>query len=189
MKELGKRLRDSAKKAGLSYSEIEEKLGLEEGTYQLWVSSKESPDTETVRALSEILGVSANYILFGKDELHEIKAMFPKEAKPDHTPMSDWRFLAGAIMVFVGVVGILIMYMRYSTEAIELSLLLDIMGIPAIVFGIIALAGIIICIVSAAVSLHVPKEVIKKAKEEEKKKEMYKDYMQVIYEEEKREKE
>ena len=79
--------------------------------------------------------------------------------------------------------------MRYSTEAIELSLLLDIMGIPAIVFGIIALAGIIICIVSAAVSLHVPKEVIKKAKEEEKKKEMYKDYMQVIYEEEKREKE
>ena len=39
MKELGKRLRDSAKKAGLSYSEIEEKLSLEEGTYQLWVSS------------------------------------------------------------------------------------------------------------------------------------------------------
>ena len=189
MKEFGKRLRDSAKKAGLSYSDIEEKLGLEEGTYQLWISSAKSPDTEALNALSALLGVSSNYLLFGKDELHEIKAMFPKEAKPDHTPMSDWRFLAGAIMVFVGVVGILIMYMRYSTEAIELSLLLDIMGIPAIVFGIIALAGIIICIVSAAVSLHVPKEVIRRAKEDEKKKEMYKDYMQVIYEEEKREKE
>ena len=88
MTELGKRLRDSAKKAGLSYSDIEEKLSLEEGTYQLWVSSKESPDTETVNALSERLGVSGNYVLFGKDELHEIKAMFPKEAKPDHTPMS-----------------------------------------------------------------------------------------------------
>jgi len=68
-------------------------------------------------------------------------------------------------------------------------LLFEIMGVPAIIFALIAVAGAVLCIVSSIVSLHVPKEVIKKAKEEEKKKEMYKDYMQVIYEEEKREKE
>ncbi|MBQ3528217.1 MAG: helix-turn-helix transcriptional regulator [Clostridia bacterium] len=189
MTDLGKRLKDSAKKADLSYSEIEEKLEVEAGTFQSWISGKTSPDTDTVNAIAKLLGVSSNYLLFGKDELYEIKAMFPKEAKPDHTPMSDWRFLAGAIMVFVGIVGILMMYMRYSAEGIEFSLLFEIMGVPAIIFALIAVAGAVLCIVSSIVSLHVPKEVIKKAKEEEKKKEMYKDYMQVIYEEEKREKE
>lgn len=189
MTDLSKRLRSAAAGADISYAEIEEKLGLSEGTFQRWVDGKEEPDTAMVNEVAPLLGVSANYLLFGKDELYEMKAMFPKEATPDHTPMSDWRFLAGVIMIFVGAVGILMMFMRYSAEAIELGLILEIMGVPAAILGLIAVAGAVLCVISTVQSLHVPKGAVRKMEEDDKKKEMYKDYMQVMYEEEKRERE
>ncbi len=162
MKEITRRLRDAVKKSGIPAAEIEEKLELEGGTVARWMQGKDIPDTSTVKRLAEILGVSADSILFGVEKIGEMKAMFPNDATPSHTPVSDWRFLAGAIMLFTGVAGLLLMFMRYAGEGLELSLLLDVMGVSAYIFAAIAIIGIVVCIVSTVMSLRIPKKKNKK---------------------------
>lgn len=158
MKEITKRLRAAIEKSALSDKEIEEKLEKPEGTVALWKSGKEIPDTETVKALADLLGVSADSILFGVQKIGEMKAMFPNEVTPSHTPVSDWRFLVGAIMVFTGAAGVLLMFMRYAGEGLEASLIPDVLGWPCILLGAIAALGVVICIVSTVMSLRIPKK-------------------------------
>lgn len=166
MSALTRRLAAAIKKSALTYDEIEEKLSLEAGTVERWIQGKEEPDTETVKKLSDILGVSADSILFGVEKIGEIKAMFPNDATPYPTPVSDWRFLTGVVMIFVGVCGVLMMFMRYAGEGLEASLIFDILGWPAILLASIALAGIVLCVVTCVTMLRIPKK--KKGKKNEK---------------------
>ncbi|MBQ2730107.1 MAG: helix-turn-helix domain-containing protein [Clostridia bacterium] len=164
MSSLTKRLKAAIEKADLSYEEIEEKLELEEGTVKRWVGGKEEPDTQTVKALAGILGVSADSILFGVEKIGEMKAMFPNEVTPMSTPMSDWRFLLGAIMVFTGAAGMLLMFMRYSIEGIRVAEFFEAVGLPAYVLITIAVAGVVLCVVSCILSLRTPKKKKRKNK-------------------------
>lgn len=168
MKDITKRLRAAVEKSALTYAEIEEKLSLEEGTVERWVLGKEIPDTGSVKTLAEVLGVSADSILFGVEKIGEMKAMFPSDANPAPTPMADWRFLAGVIMIFVGVAGVLLMFMRYAGEGLEASLILDILGVPGAVLLAIALIGAALCIITCIMNLRVPKK--KKGKDEKNEK-------------------
>lgn len=163
-----KRLREAIDKSSYSYAEIEEKLELETGSVEKWILGREEPDTPTVNRLADLLGVSSNMLLFGAETMKEIKAMFPNEATPAHTPMSDWRFLAGVIMVFTGACGILLMVMRYAAEGISMSQLLELVGLPAAIFIAIAASGLVICVVSAFLCLRIPKAKNKKDKTCEK---------------------
>ena len=161
------RLKAAIEKSSLTYDEIEKKLELPEGSVEKWVSGAEEPDTQTLKALAPLLGVSADRLLFGVEKIGEMKAMFPNDAKPASTPMSDWRFLAGVIMVFTGIAGLLLMFMMYYEESIEPSLIFDVFGWPAAFFAVIAIAGIILCVVTCIVSLRIPKRKKKKKKKKD----------------------
>ena len=163
MSSLTKRLKAALQKSALTYEEIEEKLSLEKGSIEGFVKGISEPDTETVKKMAPLLGVSADYILFGVEKIGEMKAMFPKDAKVAPTPTSDWRFLVGAVTAFSGFAGLLLMFMMYSGEGLELSLILEVMGLPGALLGIMCLAGIVLCIVTCVSVLKTPKKS-KKAK-------------------------
>lgn len=158
MSSITKRLKEAIAKSSLSYSEIEEKLELPEGTVEKWCLGREEPDTETVKRLSPLLGVSADHILFGVQRIGEMKAMFPNDAVPAPTPVSNWRFLAGAVMVFIGVVGILMMVMRYAPTGFSFWELFEISAPSFITFGLIAIIGAVLCVVTCIKDLRVPKK-------------------------------
>ena len=158
MNPINKRIKEAVKKSALSYTEIEEKLEIPLGTVEKWCLGKEEPDTATVKSLSALLGVSADSILFGVERIGEMKAMFPNDANPAPTPVSDWRFLAGVIGVFIGAVGIMMMVMRYSVSGISFAELFDIARIPIVIFGAIAIAGLLTCIISCITTLSTPKK-------------------------------
>ena len=164
MSALTRRLSAAIKKSDLTYAEIEEKMSLDVGTVERWVQGKEEPDTQTVKKLSELLGVSADSILFGVEKIGEIKAMFPSDATPYPTPVSDWRFLTGVVMIFVGVCGVLMMFMRYAGEGLEASLIFDVLGWPAVLLGSIALAGLVLCVITCVTMLRIPKKKKEKKK-------------------------
>ncbi len=158
MSPLTKRLKEALEKSTLTYDEIEEKLELEKGSVERYAKGKEEPDTETVKKLAPLLGVTADQILFGVERIGEMKAMFPKDAKVAPTPTSDWRFLIGTILAFSGFAGLLLMFMMYSSEGLELALILEIMGLPGLILGVICLFGIILCIITCITVLNEPKK-------------------------------
>ena len=163
MTPLTKRLRAALEKSPLSYDEIQEKLELEKGSVEIYASGKEEPDTETVKKLACLLGVSADHILFGVEKIGEMKAMFPNDAKRSPTPTSDWRFLVGAILAFSGFAGLLLMFMMYSGEGLQIAQIIEIMGIGGIILGLVCLFGIVLCIFTCITVLSEPKKH-KKAK-------------------------
>ena len=158
MSSITKRLKEAVKKSGLSYEEIEEKLELSSGTVEKWCLGKEEPDTETVKRLTPVLGVSADHILFGVQKIGEMKAMFPNDVTPAPTPVSNWRFLAGAVMVFIGAVGILLMVMRYAPTGLSFAELFEISAPSFIIFGLVAIVGAALCIVTCIKDLRIPKK-------------------------------
>jgi len=157
MSSFAKRLKDAVDASSLSCNEIDERLEVESGSTNRWIRGEGEPDTPTVNRLSEILGVSANYLLFGAKTMGEMKAMFPNDANPSPTPISDWRFLLGAVLLFVGAVGILMMVMRYSVTGLPVPKLLAELGAPVYIFGGIAVLGIVICVVTSVAALSTKK--------------------------------
>lgn len=164
MNPINKRIKEAVKKSALSYTEIEEKLELPLGTVEKWCLGKEEPDTATVKSLAALLGVSADSLLFGVQRIGEMKAMFPNDASPAPTPVSDWRFLLGAVMLFVGAVSIMMMVMRYAGMGITFAELFEISAPSIIIFGIIAAAGLLTCIITCITTLSTPKKKKKKDK-------------------------
>ncbi len=158
MSSITKRLKEAIKKSSLSYTEIEEKLELPAGTVEKWCLGKEEPDTATVKSLAELLGVSADHILFGVQRIGEMKAMFPNDANPSPTPVNDWRFLGGVIMIFVGAVGIMMMVMRYAGAGISFAELFEMSAPSLIIFGLVAVLGLIVCIITCIKTLSTPKK-------------------------------
>lgn len=167
MSGFAKRLNEAVGSSGLSASEIEEKLALPEGSIDKWIGGDGEPDTPTVNALAELLKTSANYLLFGAKNMGEIKAMFPNDAHPAPTPVTDWRFLSGVILVFIGAVGVLMMVMRYGASGLSVPALIASLGAPLYAFGAMFVLGVIICVVTCVVTLSTKK--IRKKKKNEKK--------------------
>jgi len=168
MNSMTQRLKEAIASSKLSFQEIEEKLELEAGSVERFVSGKDSPDTETLNRICSLIGESSNYILFGSRGMGEMKAMFPNEVTPEHTPMSDWRFLVGVILTFTGACGLLLMVMRYAAEGISVAQIMEKVGIPAVILAVMAGVGLIICAVSTFLSLRIPKSAKKKGEKNEK---------------------
>ena len=166
MEQMRKRLKDALASSGLSFEEAEERAGLEKGSISRYISGEERPETQAIKSLAKVLSVSENYILFGARSMGEMKAMFPNEVTPDHTPLSDWRFLSGVILTFTGACGILLMVMRYAAEGISFAQMLQRIGLPAVILASLAGAGIVICIVSTVLCLRIPKNKKDKKKNE-----------------------
>jgi transcriptional regulator with XRE-family HTH domain len=63
-----KRLATLRKEAGLTQKELADKLGVSRGTIGMYEIGQRDPDTETLQKLSDIFGVSVDYLL-GKTDI------------------------------------------------------------------------------------------------------------------------
>jgi transcriptional regulator with XRE-family HTH domain len=70
----GDRIKSLRKKQGLSQSEVGEAIGLSFSVLSTIELNKIDPSSETIVRLSEFFGVSADYLLTGKEEPTEISA-------------------------------------------------------------------------------------------------------------------
>lgn len=72
-------LKDNIKKArldaGLTQLEVAEKLGVAQAQYARWENGGRNPKDDTVKKLSEIFGVSLDYLKGRNDGLEEIIEM------------------------------------------------------------------------------------------------------------------
>lgn len=59
----GEKLRDARQKAGLSQEQLSEKLHLSRSAVAKWETNKGMPDIENLKAASQLLGVSIDYLL------------------------------------------------------------------------------------------------------------------------------
>jgi len=62
------RIKDLRKQMGLKQSELAEKINLTASAVSGWEVGRNEPDFETLRKMSEIFGVSIDYILGGEDK-------------------------------------------------------------------------------------------------------------------------
>lgn len=149
------RIKKYREKKKMTEDAAAEKLGVEVTLWKKWESGEETPDTEQTVRIAKILGTSANMLLYGEDA-DGARSMFPKDAAPSPTPMSDWRFLCGVLIMFSGGAGMLLFTVRYMTGAVNtVSELIKNGGVPLkLLFGLFLL-GFFICIavcISKAVS-------------------------------------
>lgn len=66
---LGKRLRSARKRAGLTQEQLAGKLSVSRQAVTKWEADKGMPDVGNLKRLSELLGVSVDYLLEGGDEM------------------------------------------------------------------------------------------------------------------------
>ncbi len=146
MKTVAYRLREYREKKKMSPEDVADRLGIELDVYLSWEAGECEPDTENLLKAAHLFGTNGNAILYGSDGMGA-KTMFPKEATPSPTPISDWRFLCGVLLAFAGGAGVLLFIMRYmSGSAFTIAELFEIGGAAFIALIAIFLTGIIICI-------------------------------------------
>lgn len=63
--DIAERLQELRKKAGYSQEQVAEKLGISRQAISKWESGQGKPEIDNVVKLTEIYGVSADYILLG----------------------------------------------------------------------------------------------------------------------------
>ena len=66
--EIGNRLMQYRKKAGLSQEELADKLGVSRQAVSKWECGESSPDTDNLIALAKIYNVSLDELIYGKEE-------------------------------------------------------------------------------------------------------------------------
>lgn len=79
---VGGRIREERIKKGLTLKSVADKLGVKYQSVQAWESRKRKPKESTIQKISEVLGVSADYLsgrMQTSRENHESKIYFAKQ--------------------------------------------------------------------------------------------------------------
>ncbi len=152
MSTLSERLIKYREKCSLTKDEAAQKLGIAPEMLLRWEAGECEPDTATVFRMAELYGESADMILFGGEGRDASRTMFPKEAVPQFSPFADWRVLTGALMMFCGVGGTLLMIMRAIGEGYDtFGGMLEYCGKSLLVFAAVFIIGLLLAAVTAAV--------------------------------------
>lgn len=118
----GEKLSDLRKKAGLSQQALSEKVGVARQTVSKWESGAAMPSTDNIHCLSQLYGVSVDYLL--NDYVEEPQPVptadqpeTPAEVKKKHIG----RIIAACLLV-VGIVTALLIvkYFRKNTSMEEI---------------------------------------------------------------------
>lgn len=68
---LGEKLKEARKQNGLSQEQLSEKLGVSRSAVAKWETDKGIPDVDNLKALSQLLGVSIDYLLDSGEEINK----------------------------------------------------------------------------------------------------------------------
>ena len=152
MSTISERIKEYREKASLSPGDAAEKLGVSPELYAQWENGECEPDTDTVFRMAELFKKSADMILFGSEGRDAPLTMFPKSADPRFSPFASPAVLIGALMMFCGVGGALLLIMREIRIGVEtFGDLISYGGTSLIIFAALFLAGLLLAVISAAV--------------------------------------
>ena len=76
---IGEKLKELREKNGYKQAEIAEQVPVSASGYRGWESGTTIPDSRTLAKLCEIFGVSADYLLFGKEEVKTSPGIYELE--------------------------------------------------------------------------------------------------------------
>lgn len=65
---LAERLKELRKKLGLTQEKIADRAGVKPRTIQRWENGSRTPDISSLACLCKLFDVSADYLLFGKED-------------------------------------------------------------------------------------------------------------------------
>lgn len=74
---LGEKLKEARKQTGLSQEQLSEKLGVSRSAVAKWETNKGIPDVDNLKALSQLLNVSVDYLLNDGDAIDELTTREP----------------------------------------------------------------------------------------------------------------
>ena len=152
MSTVAERIKEYRENKGLSLSQAAERLEISPDVLEGWEKGDCEPDTPTVFRMAELYGKSADMILFGGEGRDASRTMFPKDAKPQFSAFADWKVLTGALMMFTGVGGVLLMIMRAIGEGYDtVGGMIEYCGKSLLVFAAVFAAGFVFAAVSALV--------------------------------------
>lgn len=152
LKTVADRLREYREKKKLSPDEVAESLGIDKSLYLSWEAGESEPDTESLLLIAHFFGTNGSALLYGSDGMGS-KTMFPRDASPSPTPISDWRFLSGVLLAFAGGAGVLLFIMRYMNGNVDtIAKLFEVGGAALIALIAVFVGGIVICVVSCALN-------------------------------------
>lgn len=168
MSAISERIKNLREKASLTAEDAAGKLGVTPEIYGQWENGESEPDTDTVFKMAKLYNTSADMILFGGEGRDAPLTMFPKSADPRFSPLASPAVLIGALMMFTGVGGALLLIMREIRVGVEtFADMMNYGGVSLMIFAALFLAGLILAVVSAAVRAHRHKKEISEKAEKE----------------------
>lgn len=78
METLGERVKKLREAQGLTQRELAERIGTSSGLISFIERDKNKPSYEVIRRLSEVLGTSTDYLIYGKDALGRLEELFER---------------------------------------------------------------------------------------------------------------
>lgn len=100
------------KRNGLTQETLAEKLGVSRQAISLWEREETLPSAENLRQLSELYGVSVEYLMNGDTDWPATVAVMEKP-EPEKAQKKDWRkfILGGAI---IALIALLVFFAGYA---------------------------------------------------------------------------
>lgn len=147
------RIKSAREKASLSIQAAADKLNISVEALAKYEDATEEPDTETLIKMSELYKVSVEEMRYGREAKMSIQTMFPKNVEPATSYLADWKFFVGAILMFIGLAGILILVMRaIGAGYTQIEDVFDYAAFSLIAFAATTLAGLLLCILTATIN-------------------------------------
>jgi len=112
---------------GFSQEELADRVGVSRQAISKWESEQSTPDVEKIILLSDLFGVTTDYLLKGIEPVSE-----------DTTEKSDARIFAlvGSVLNFIGLVASIMIWKEKQTSvSVAVGLILMALGIMVFVIG------------------------------------------------------
>ena len=97
---IGQRILELRKQNGMSQEQLAEKLQVTRQTISKWESDKSIPDVTILITLSEIFGVSLDFLIAGKETVNE---------KSNTKKTNKHYYIAGSIFLLFGIIVLLLL--------------------------------------------------------------------------------
>ena len=118
MNKIGNRIKSARENRKLSVEKVAKKMKIEPSLLEDWESGRNEPDTKSARKLSDILGVSSDYIIFGVDNASGIHTMFPSKTGPQPAGADAILAFVSAMLLFIGIGGAIMLFVMTGSRLV-----------------------------------------------------------------------
>jgi len=104
---IGERIRQLRSEKGMSQEQLAEALHISRQAVSKWETGESVPDTDRVMLLCHVLDISADYLLFGKENE---QTATPIRSAAERNKPGKALTIAGSVSAGIGTLGLLVMW-------------------------------------------------------------------------------